>query len=86
VTFAYFAPLRETGLSIHGMIHSFSRACLFSTLDFRPAAQSRLLATGRLLGLAKLKGRSLNVYESKGPLWKTWEQSLNITERKGVRR
>jgi hypothetical protein len=30
-TFAYFAPLRGTGLSIHGLIHSFSRPRLQSS-------------------------------------------------------
>jgi hypothetical protein len=50
------------------------RGCCFSTLDFR------------LLDLAKLKEQSLNVHESKGLFWKSWEQSLNFTEKKGVRR
>jgi hypothetical protein len=83
-------------LSTNLWLRTPERGCYFSTLDFRPAAclrerfgrqaQSRLLATGRLLDLAKLKERSLNFYESKGPLWKTWEQSLSVTEKKGVRR
>jgi hypothetical protein len=47
----------------------------FVTLDPR-------LSTSRL---GKLNERSGNVYENKGPLWKTCEQSLNLTEKKGVR-
>jgi hypothetical protein len=32
---------------------------------------------------AKLKERSLNVAENKGPVWKTWERSWNVDENKG---
>jgi hypothetical protein len=31
----------------------------------------------------KMKERSLNVYENKGPLWITCERSLNVFESKG---
>jgi hypothetical protein len=31
---------------------------------------------------SKLKERSLNVYENKGSLWKTWERSWNVVENK----
>ena len=47
------------------------RGCYFPTLGFRPAAQSRLLATGRLLDFEKLNEQCGNIYENKGPLWKT---------------
>jgi hypothetical protein len=33
---------------------------------------------------SKLKERSLNVYENKGPLWKTPERSFNVYENKGT--
>ncbi len=53
---------------------TLGRGFYFSTLDFRPAAQSRLLATGRLLDFEKLNEQRGDVYENKGPLWKTWGQ------------
>ena len=58
-----------------GRQHSGSSGTLgcgfyFSPLDFRPAAQSRLLATGRLPDFEKLNELCGNVYENKGPLWK----------------
>jgi hypothetical protein len=33
--------------------------------------------------ILKLNERSLNVYENKGPLWKTRERSWNVYENKG---
>jgi hypothetical protein len=33
---------------------------------------------------AKLNERTGNVYENKGSLWKTWEQSSNVIETKGT--
>jgi hypothetical protein len=45
--------------------------CYFSTLDFR------------LLDFEKLNEQRWNVYENKGPLWKTWGKSGNVIENKG---
>ena len=63
---------------------SLGSGCYFSTLDFRPAAQSRLLATGRLLDFEKLNEQSRNVYENKGPLWKIRRRSWNVYENTGT--
>jgi hypothetical protein len=47
------------------------RGFYFSTLDFR------------LLDFEKLNGLCGNVYENKGPLWKTQGLSWNVIENKG---
>jgi hypothetical protein len=80
---------RGTKSPQRGSLHSESGrslgcGCYFSTLDFRPAVQSRLPATGRLLDFEKLNEQSGNVYENKGPLWKTRRSSWNVYENKGT--
>ena len=47
------------------------------TKSFSSAAEARK-------NFSKLTERPGNVYENKGPLWKTWEGSWNVTENKGA--
>jgi hypothetical protein len=35
-------------------------------------------------GTTRMEEQSRNVYENKGPLWKTWERSWNVVENKGI--
>jgi hypothetical protein len=51
-----------------------------SKLDPQKQWQAAALQTNS----SNLTERSLNVYENKGLLWKTWEQSLNVIENKGT--
>ena len=66
---------RGTKSPQRGRLHSESsgslgRGCYFSTLDFR------------LLDFEKLNEQRGNVYENKGPLWKTCRRSGNVIENK----
>lgn len=51
-----------------------------------PATDKKSLIAGeaRKEGSSKLAERHANVYENKGPLWKTQERSLNVFENKGT--
>ena len=54
----------------------------------RPPRRAGLqnLRGGRKENSSKLKERSGNVYENKGPLWKTCPESRNVIENKGTYR
>jgi hypothetical protein len=50
----------------------------------RPTVDKKsVVAAEAKVNSSKLKERSRNVYENKGPLWKTRERGRNVFENKG---
>jgi hypothetical protein len=63
------------------MCHAGRKACKGArhTKDKKSAARE-----GAKKNSSKLTERSGNVYENKGPLWKTWGRSGNVYEKTGT--